>query len=552
MKSVFKSSIFFFLLLTITNGYSQTKTTPVAAPSKPKLVIGLVVDQMRWDYLYRYSEKYSSGGFKRLMREGYSCENTHINYSPSYTACGHTCIYTGSVPSVHGIVGNGWYDYKEDSAVVSVRDINYSTVGSSSLQVGKVSPNRLLTTTITDELKLATNFKAKTIGVALKDRSSVLPAGHKADAAYFFDGNTGSWVTSSYYMNQLPTWVTQYNAKKYADSLLAKSWPLSLGSISLYTESEEDFQTYEDVLDKEKSPTFIHKVDSLTKPATKILPYTPYGNSATLDFAKAIITNESMGAGKYTDFLTISLSSTDLIGHKFGPNSVEIEDCYLRLDKDLEAFFSFLDNKLGKGNYVLFLTADHGAAHIPDFMKKNKMMGGVFPINEVDSLLETALKSKFGADSLILSFDNSQLYFDNERIAAKKVNREELKSFIRNFTLPFSGVAKVLDMENLSNELLDANMKQAIANSYYPSRSGDMFLLLEPGWFEGFKKGTTHGTVYPYDTHIPLVWMGWNIKHGEDHSDVHMTDIAPTVAAMLHIQEPSGCTGKVIQGIFAK
>ncbi len=552
MRVVLKHLLCILFLAAFVTANSQTKTATSVVPSKPKLVVGLVVDQMRWDYLYRYSEKYTTGGFKRLLREGYSCENTHINYSPSYTACGHTCVYSGSVPSVHGITGNEWYSYSEDSSVYCVRDVKYQTVGSSSVQVGKVSPHNLLTTTITDELKLATNFKAKTIGIALKDRSSVLPAGHKADAAYFFDSNTGSWVTSSYYMTQLPTWVSQYNSKKYADSMLAKSWPLSLASLALYTESEEDFQPYEDVLEKEKSPTFTHRVDSLTRPVTKILPYTPSGNSLTLDFAKATVTNENMGDGKVTDFLAVSLSSTDIIGHKFGPNSVEVEDCYLRLDKDLESFFSFLDTKLGKGNYVLFLTADHGAAHIPDFMKKHNLPGGVFPISEVDSLLEAGIKSKFGVDSLILALDNSQLYFDNERIAAKKVNREELKSYIKTFSLQFPGVVKVLDMENLSNELLDENMKQAIANGYYPKRSGDLFLLLEPGWFEGMKKGTTHGTIYPYDTHIPLVWMGWKIKHDEDHSSVHMTDIAPTIAAMLHIQEPSGCTGKVIEGIFKK
>lgn len=553
MKLLTKILFLCAICLSVLLSTAQNKTaTTATVPSKPKLVIGLVVDQMRWDYLYRYSEKYSAGGFKRLLKDGYSCENTHINYSPSYTACGHTCVYTGSVPTVHGITGNDWYSYTEDSAVYCVRDTRYNTIGSTSLQTGKVSPRNLLTTTITDELKLATNFKAKTIGIALKDRSSVLPAGHKADAAYFYDGSLGNWVTSSYYMNQLPAWVFQFNTKKYADSLLAKAWSPLLSPITAYTESEEDFQVYEDVLDREKSPVFIHRVDTLTKPVSKILPYTPYGNTLTLDFAKAAISNENLGTKDVTDFLAVSLSSTDIVGHKFGPNSIEVEDCYLRLDKDLEKFFSFLDTRLGKGNYLLFLTADHGAAHIPDFMKKNKMPAGVFPLYQIDSLLETAIKAKFSTDSLILGFENMQMYLNNERIAKKNINRAELKTFIKNFSMQFDGVAKVLDMENLSNELMDADMKQAIANGYYPQRSGDLYLLLEPGWFEQMKKGTTHGTIYPYDTHIPLVWMGWNIKHAEDHTDVHMTDITPTLAALLHIQEPSGCTGKVIEGIFKK
>jgi len=540
-----KNILFGIALLFI---FSISAQTP--PPAQPKLVIGLVVDQMRYDFLYRYSDKYSENGFKRLLREGYSCENTHINYSPSYTGCGHTCIYTGSVPAVHGITGNNWFDLEENKVVYCTEDTAEKSIGSIS-KAGMMSPRRMLTTTITDELRLATNFKSKVIGIAIKDRGSILPAGHSANAAYFYDPSCGNWITSSYYMNDLPTWVKQFNDYKLPEKYLKDNWA-TLQPIEKYTESHEDDVTFEGTFETETKPVFIHKVGEIVNPSYKILAATPYGNSFTLKFAEGAILNEHLGQNSVPDFLAVSLSSTDYIGHRFGPNSVEVEDCYLRLDKDLGEFFSFLDEHVGTGNYTLFLTADHGAAHVPDFSKLHKIPAGVFPIDTVLKQLETKLKQQFGDGEWILSYENMQLTLNNKLIAEKKADKSQMKKDIRDFLLQFDGIVKVLDLENLNNELEEASLKSAIVNGYYPKRAGELYVLFEPGWFEGMTKGTTHGTIYPYDTHIPLVWMGWGIKHGEDHNDIHMTDIAPTVAAMLHIQEPNGNTGKIIQGIFVK
>jgi predicted AlkP superfamily pyrophosphatase or phosphodiesterase len=550
MKLQAKTFFTSLLLLTALLPFAQTKPVAPTAAARPKLVVGIVVDQMRYDYLYRYSEKYSSGGFKRLLREGYSCENTHINYSPSYTACGHTCIYTGSVPSVHGITGNDWYDLKEGKKVYCTEDTTMSTVGSAS-KAGKMSPQRMLVTTVTDELRLATNFQSKTIGIALKDRGAILPAGHSANAAYFFDGSVGGWITSSYYMHELPGWAKTFNDKKLAEKYVAQNWNTLL-PIAQYFESDPDNEPYEGPYKNETNAVFEHKVSEITPPSIDVVRATPYGNTLTLDFAKAAIEGEKLGKGKYTDFLAVSLSSTDYIGHQFGPNSVEVEDCYLRLDKDLASFFDYLDLTLGKGNYVAFLTADHGAAHVPGFMKEKKIPAGVFPFDTVLKQLSAKLKSQYGEGEWLLTYENMQLYLNNNLLSEKKVSRSEVKKTIEDFLLQFNGIAKVLDIEHLNDELVEANMKSAIGNGFYPKRAGDMYILYEPGWFEGMPKGTTHGTVYPYDTHIPLVWMGWNIRHGENHSSVHMTDIAPTVAAMLHIQEPDGCVGKPIEGVFSK
>ncbi len=545
------SRITLFLFLFLTSAFSFAQTKPTSSPAaQPKLIVGMVVDQMRWDFLYRYSEKYSANGFKRMLREGYSCENTHINYSPSYTACGHTCVYTGSVPSVHGVTGNNWFDLEENKVVYCTEDTTMNTVGSSS-KAGKMSPQRMLTTTITDELKLATNFQSKTIGIALKDRGAILPAGHSANAAYFYDGTTGGWITSSYYMNDLPGWVKTFNDKKLADKYVSQNWNTLL-PIAQYFESHEDDKHFESPFKNETKPVFEHKVSELKTPTLDIIRTTPYGNTFTLDFAKATIENEKLGKGKYTDFLAVSLSSPDYIGHQFGPNSVEVEDCYLRLDKDFAEFFNYLDLTIGKGNYVFFLTADHGAAHVPDFLKEKKLPASVFPMDSVLKLLETKLKAEYGEGEWLLGYENMQLYLNNKLLIEKKTDRSYFKRIIQDFLMQFNGIAKIIDLENLSNELVEANMKSVIANGFYPNRSGEIFILHEPGWFEGMAKGTTHGTIYPYDTHIPLVWMGWNIKQGEDYSDVHMTDIAPTLAAMLHIQEPNGCVGKVIEGIFKK
>ena len=533
------------VLLSAVNGL--VAQAPATSPDKPKLIVGLVIDQMRYDFLYRYQSKYGTGGFKRLLREGYSCENTHINYSPSYTACGHTCVYTGSVPSIHGITGNDWYDYEAGAMVYCTQDTAMRTVGSSS-GAGKMSPNRLLPTTITDELRLATNYKGKTIGVAIKDRSSILPAGHAANAAYFYDPSAGAWITSNYYMKELPLWVQEFNAAKWPEKFLSGDWKMLLDS-SAYWESTPDDEPWEGTFDNEMKPIFTHKVSSLTNPSYKILAGTPFGNSVTLKFAEGAVLNEQLGADAITDFLAVSLSSTDYIGHRFGPNSVEAEDCYLRLDQDLAEFFTFLDIRVGKGNYVLFLTADHGAAHSPGFLNEHKIPAGVFPIDTILQGLDKELNRIYGDTTLLLSYENMQLYLNNKVISEKKIDRAGLKSFIKNYLLKYDGVSKVLDLENLANENVPADLKQKISNGVFAKRSGDLFVLHEPGWFEGFTKGTTHGTIYPYDTHIPLVWMGWKIPHAEDHSDIHMTDIAPTVAALLHIQEPSGNIGKVITGI---
>lgn len=531
-----------------TKGQSSVAIKKPLEVERPKIVIGLVVDQMRWDYLYRYYEKYGENGFKKLIKDGYNCQNASINYAPSYTACGHTCIYTGSVPAIHGITGNDWYDLNKDTSVYCTTDTNYVGRGTNNSS-GSMSPNNMKVSTIGDELRLATNFKSRVIGIALKDRSSILPAGHSANAAFWYDGKVNNFISSSYYMDSLPTWVNEFNAKKLAQSYLTQNWN-TLYPIMKYTESSDDDVPFENPFKNETKATFEHKVSELSAVNTEILKYTPYGNTFTFDFARATIEGAQLGKRGITDFLAISLSATDYIGHQFGPNSVEQEDDFLRLDIEIAGFINYLDSTYGKNNYLMFLTADHGAAHIPLYLKSKKIPSGSYMYDTLAKMVNNEMSKWYGKGNWVLAFENMHIYLNKKSLLDKKIDIDEAKNKVKTFVLGLPGVAQVFDMSNLSNENYPSELIEKIKNSYYSSRSGDLFVNFEPAWFEGLDKGTTHGSVFPYDTHIPLIFYGWKINAKEDFSDIKMTDIAATIASLLHIQQPSGCIGRPIEGIL--
>ena len=509
-------------------------------------MIGLVIDQMRWDYLYRYYDRYAAdGGFKRLLKNGFTCENTYIPYAPSVTACGHASIYTGSVPAVNGITGNAWVDRLTGNYVYCVDDKSVKTVGSTS-QAGLMSPKNLLTTTISDELRLATNFRSKVIGIALKDRGSILPAGHSANAAYWYDGASGNWITSSYYMNDLPKWVSDFNGKKVVDNYYNKDWN-TLYPINTYVQSSQDNEPYE--AKTLGGQGFPYNLKQYAGKNYALISTTPYGNSLTVDFAKEAIVNENLGMNSVTDLLAVSFSSPDYVGHSFGPNSVEEEDTYLRLDKDLGDLLNFLDLKMGKNQYLVFLTADHGAAHVPGFLKEHKIPAATFPGNFI-SLLNTGLKNKYGKDNLITDYLNYQIYLNRKAIDSMKIDEKEIKDFIIANASKAEGVARVFDIKEIKQVTLNSKITEMLTNGYYPNRCGDIQVVLQPQFVEGFAAGgTSHGLWNPYDTHIPLLFYGWGIKPGKTNRETYMTDIAPTLAALLHIQMPSGTVGKVIEEI---
>lgn len=510
---------------------------------RPKLVIGIVIDQMRWDFLYRYYDHYSAGGFKRLLKTGFSCENTQLNYVPSLTAIGHSSIFTGTVPAIHGIAANDWYDVQTGKNVYCTEDSAYHTIGASG-NSGKMSPRRLLSSTITDELRLATNFKSKVVGVSLKDRASILPAGHFPTGAFWIDDASGKFITSSYYMDSLPLWVRAFNDSKPVNKLLANAWTPVL-PLSSYTNSTSDSVGWEGVLSGATSPKFPYDVQKAYEINHASLRQMPFGNTLTLKFAQAALIGYELGTGETTDFLTINCAATDYGGHLFGPNAVEVEDIYLRLDKDLAEFFSFIDKIIGKDNYLLFLTADHGAAHAEGFMEAHKMPTGFF--KNMKNLLNSFLNDRFNAPKLVLSIENNQVFYDKLSIDSLGLDFETIKKSTISFLMKQEGIQYALDQDKIESAAIPRHLKDMLINGYNWQRSGSVVFVNNPGWLPStVKTGTTHGVWNPYDTHIPLLFMGCKIKPGYTSRQIDVTDIAATLAALLHIQMPNGCIGKPI------
>ncbi|HWD87021.1 MAG TPA: alkaline phosphatase PafA [Mucilaginibacter sp.] len=536
---------------------SAAPTTPATASAtatntipRPKLVVGIVVDQMRWDYLYRYYERYGDNGFKRLLNEGFSCDNTQVDYIPTNTGPGHSCIYTGSVPALHSIAGNDFIDQGTGQSMYCAQDTSVRSVGAPATAAGQMSPKNLLTNTVTDELRLATNFRSKVIGIALKDRGGIFPAGHTANAAYWLDDKTGNWITSTYYMNELPQWVKDINDQKLAETYLKNDWN-PIYPTNTYIQSTPDASKYEGKFKGADTTTLPVKTSAMYKGNLSLIRSTPAGNTFTLDMAIAAINGEQLGQHDVTDFLAVSFSSTDYVGHQFGPNSVEIEDTYLKLDRDLASFFTYLDARVGKGNYTVFLTADHGAAHNPMFLKDHKIPAGVWDEASILKNLNKFLSDKYRLDNLVLKLTNYQVNFNYASIKYAHIDQEALTKDCCDFLREQEGVSYVIDMRKVQETTVPEELRMRIINGYSPEHSGVIQIILNPGWYSGQSKtGTTHGTWNPYDSHIPLIFMGWGIQHGHLNRETHMTDIAPTVAALLHIQAPNGCIGKPIPEVM--
>ncbi|MEP6844631.1 MAG: alkaline phosphatase PafA [Panacibacter sp.] len=545
---IFTAFAFLAIFSFVQKAQAQNNTTN--GIERPKLVVGIVIDQMRWDYLYRYYDIYKpNGGFKRLLGEGFTCENTFIPYVPTVTAAGHSCVYTGSVPAINGMVGNDWYDNIKHKGVYCTDDDSVQTVGSNTT-AGKMSPRNMLTTTIGDELRLATNFKSKVIGIAIKDRGAILPAGHAANGAYWYDYRTGDFITSTYYMNALPKWVQAFNARKLPDSLYKLNWNtfLPIEAYSKYATS--DAMPYENRplgADQAMFPYDLSKF--VGKDYTRIAS-TPYGNTLTEAMAEAAVKAEKLGNNSTTDMLAVSFSTPDYIGHSFGPNSWEQVDDYARLDEVLGNFLTFLDANVGKDQYTVFLTADHGVAHVPKFSIENNLPGGALASWKVIDDINAALKGKFGYDKLVLDIVNYLVVFNNDLIDSAQLNKDAVQQMVIKHLKKQDEIAQAFAINDLMNTPLAAKQREMIGNGYFPSRCGDIQIILKPGYVEGNGNGTSHGLWNPYDSHIPLLWYGWGIKHGKTNREIYMTDIAPTIAGMLRIQMPSGSIGNVIEEVM--
>lgn len=549
---MFRKIQFAGLLMLSALSLSAQKNQKTDAYPRPKLVVGLVIDQMRWDYLYRYYDKYGSDGFKRLLNTGYSLNNVHIDYVPTVTALGHTCIYTGSVPSIHGIAGNDWFDRTAGKSVYCTTDESVNPVGTDSKKNGSHSPKNLWSTTISDELRIATNFRGKVVGVSLKDRASILPAGHTPNGAYWFDDTTGNFITSSYYMNDLPQWLKNFNAQKLPEKLVANGWNTLL-PISQYTESTPDNVAWEGLLGSAKTPTFPYS--NLAKDYAEKrdnIRYTPFGNTLTLKLAEASVEGEQLGQDNITDMLAINIASTDYAGHKYGPNSIEVEDVYLRLDKDLGEFFKYLDSKVGKGQYTVFLSADHGGAHSVGFLQEHKIPTGFFG-EGAEKSLNAKFKTKYGVENLLTSIENYQVYLSQDVADKNKIDVPNAVDYLVDEINKDQTVLYAVNMKKIASSPIPELLKTRIINGYNWQRSGDIQLVSHDSMLPPYAKtGTTHSVWNSYDSHIPLIFMGWGIKHGESNAAYNMTDIAPTVSALIKIQFPSGNIGNPITEVLGK
>ena len=525
--------------------FSAISINVLAQAEKPKLVVGIIVDQMRQEYLYRFQDRYSEDGFNRLMSEGFMFKNAHFNYVPTYTGPGHASVYTGTTPAYHGIIANDWYQRAAREMVYCAADPAYNTVGTKS-DLGKMSPHRLLATTITDELKLSTQQKAIVLGMSIKDRGAVFPAGHLGEA-FWYDKKFGDFITSDFYMDKLPEWVASFNKKKHADKYLSKKWE-TLYKINTYSASGDDEQRFESTPLKDQ-PVFPY---SLKKGAYDQIPYTPYGNDILADFALHAIKSTDIGKDDVTDMLAVSFSSTDYIGHGFGPDSKEVEDTYLRLDRNIADILKALDDKVGKGNYTVFLTADHAVAHVPQFLIDNRVASGYFKMNQMDSLNDQ-IAARFGKGEYLLNAYNNQVFLNRELINKNGLSLSEVQQHVADLLMGMDGIARAYPASVINAIPYGADgVKGLLARGYNQKRSGDVLVAFEPGWIVENHGGTTHGSAYTYDTHVPVVWYGAQVPQGESVRRCSITDIAPTLSMMLDITLPNGATGEPLRELFAE
>lgn len=520
-----------------------------APAEKPKLVVGIIVDQMRQEYFYRFADRYGEDGLKRFVQEGFMMTNGHYNYIPTYTGPGHASVYTGTTPATHGIIGNNWYVRSLGRSIYCAEDSTVTNVGGTP-ESGKISPANLLTTTITDELRLSNGKQSKAIGIAIKDRGASLPAGHTGDA-YWYDGENGEWMTSTYYHQALPKWVAKFNAQKRPDDYLSKTWS-TLYPIDSYTHSLPDNNDFEAPFIGKDTPTFPYDLAALrdNNGNYELVASTPFGNTMTVDFALAAIEGEELGKRNVTDFLAVSFSSTDYIGHRFGPSSVEIEDTYLRLDQEMARLFAYLDKEIGKGEYLVFISADHAVADVPNRMLSEHIPAGNFNSGAALGQLKGFTTAMYGEGNWILNMSNEQIFLNKDLAREKGVDFEKMQREIADFSLRLKGVKEAYVASDLRKSEFVQGRPHLLQMGYNHKASGDVLLILEPAWLVGGARGTTHGSGYSYDTHVPIAFYGWGIKSGKSAQYTTVTDIAPTLAILLGIRMPNGTTGQPIVPIL--
>jgi predicted AlkP superfamily pyrophosphatase or phosphodiesterase len=520
---------------------------------KPKLIVGIVVDQMCYDYLYRFQPHFSNGGFNKFLKKGLNCRNVVYNYVPTYTGPGHASIYTGTTPSNHGIIGNEWFDKDLSTVVNCVSDPKYASVGTNSSE-GRCSPKNLKTFTITDQLKL-TYPKSKVVSMSIKDRSAILPGGHLSDGSYWFDYSSGKFITSGFFEEKLPSWLEDFNRLNNA-STYTKKWDL-LFDESFY--SSADDSPYEMVLTGKEKPTFPYDFPNLNG-GTSYFTLSPFANTLLTDLAISSLDGENLGKRETCDFLTISYSTPDILGHSFGPYSREIEDMYYRLDREIERLINTLEKRFGKKNIAVFLTADHAVVPVPQMLQDLSLPGGYIFMDNVLASLKDALSSHYKhKKEWILTEENQQLYLDIENITNEGFSLNEVTKFLKENLLKMDGIKAAFTQEELIyNVGFEDEWKAMVRKGYNYNRSGEVVFIVEPGYLTKSTdlpkahQGTSHGSSFNYDAHVPLLWYGLNWGKREVFTPYEIIDIAPTLVHLLNLQRPGAMTGKPIIEVLKK
>lgn len=551
----------FCIFLALSNLFSFSTTTAQqrrrasTAANKVRLVVGIAIDQFRYDYLTRFEDQFGEGGFKRLLNGGANFTNANYIHTPTFTACGHATFMSGATPAMNGIIANEWYDRETGKVVTSVSDNKTKLLGGNPGASGS-SPHRLIGSTLGDEMKRTTiglSAGAKVIGISHKDRSAILPAGKRPDGAYWFSLDNGNFISSDYYFPDLPEWVKRFNREQHCNNYFGAKWERLLPAAAYNRSLPDDAAG-------ENSPfgnVFPHVItggkEKLEKEFYEDFGTTPFANDYLLDFAKATIENERLGADEVTDLLTISFSANDLVGHKFGPFSQEVQDITLRTDRTIAALLKFLDQKVGAGQWVAALTADHGVAPIPEQTQKLGY-GGRVSSKQITDAIEMALDKQFGEEKWLLSFTYGNAYLDEAVVARRKITVEEAERVASQAVMKIPGVAECFTHTQLLSGRLPANaIAQSVAHGFFASRNGNLIVIPRPFYLLASTDATTHGSPYSYDTHVPVILYGAGITAGSYAHAISPADIAPTLAALLKIEPPSNNVGRILtEAIKAK
>lgn len=522
-----------------------------ADTARPKIIVAVVVDQLRADYLERFQHQFVEGGFRLLTEGGAHMTFAHYDYFPTVTAPGHASVFSGAPPAIHGIIGNEWYDKTLRKQTYCCGDATVTGVGTTGKE-GQMSPRKFIGGNFADELRL--RFKSKVVGISIKDRGAILPAGRQPAGAFWFEAKSGNFITSSYYMVELPEWVRTFNERKIAHGYLGETWNRLLDE-SAYEHA--DNLPGEGNLPGEKKPVFPHRVirplpseEEEAEPGAvdcENILSTPFSNQLLAEFARAAIDGEQLGQGPGPDFLSVSFSAIDACGHRFGPHSQEVQDITLRLDRQLADLFRYLRGKFGLENVLIMMTADHGVMPTPEYARQQGIDGQRLDEVPLMSDLLSKISERFGSSNLLLSkrIYVGNIYFNHEALREHQIAAADLAAFIREWALDTGKFHASYSRDQLLDGRVSGQIGERVFHGYNAERSGDVVLVFKPFIMGGTgKTGTTHGSPYAYDSHVPVIFYGAAFRPGRYADDFKITDIVPTLSAALRMNEAAGSIGK--------